>query len=164
MNVPPSPGHDWKQSLAALAGKRVVLVGIGRRDSGDDGVGPLVVELLRARTSLSLLDAQTTPENFIGPIARATPDVVLLVDAAAFSAPPGEVRLFQGPDLDETDFTTHAMSPRLFLDFLAQRTGARTLLLAVQPARTGPAVPMSPPVHDAARSIADFLARLFPSA
>ncbi len=158
------PSHpDWKRELAALVGKRITVVGIGRPHAGDDGVGPLVITLLRLRTSLTLIDAQAVPENFVGPITRSHPDVILLVDAVGFHAPVGSIRLLQGADLDETDFTTHAMSPRLVLDFLARGTAARTLALAVQPGRSGPDAPMSDPVRDAAHAIADHLAGLFPA-
>ena len=163
MTTSPSPDTDWKRSLAAFAGRRLAVVGIGRRDAGDDGLGPLVIALLAGRASLSLFDAQTAPENFVAPIARANPDLILLVDAVAFAAPPGHIRLFEPSALDETDFTTHAMSPRLLLDFLARRTGARTLVLAVQPVSSALGSPMTPPVRAAAHAIADALASLFPA-
>ena len=154
---------DWMRSLAPFTSARLVLVGIGRHDSGDDALGPLVVSLLRGRTSLALFDAGTAPENFVGPIVRARPDLILLVDAVHFSAPPGSIRLLGPSELDETDFTTHAMSPRLVLDFLLERTGAQSRVLAVQPQTSGPGLLLSEPVREAARSIADFLARTFPA-
>ena len=162
MDAQTSPGRDWTDRLAEFVGTRLTVVGIGRPDAGDDGVGGLLINLLAGRTSASLFDAETTPENFIGPITRTAPDVIVLVDALHFDGPVGEVRLLEPDQLANTDFTTHALSPQILLDFLTERTGARCLVLGVQPGRSGLNTPMSPPVADAARHIADVLSRLFP--
>ena len=162
MHAPETSASAWEQGLTALTGKRLVVMGVGRSESGDDGLGPLVVGLLSGRTSATLLDAATTPENFAGPVTRAKPDVLLMVDAVNFSAPVGRVRLLRARELAETDFTTHAMSPRLLLDFISEQTGAEILVLGVQPGRSGFEAPMSEPVRQAAGQIADLLARLFP--
>lgn len=164
MNTQTSPDRDWTDRLAEFAGTqtRLTVVGIGRPDAGDDGVGPLIINLLAGRTSASLFNAETTPENFIGPIAKTAPDVILLVDALHFDGPVGDVRLIEPDQLANTDFTTHAPSPQILLDFLAERTGARCLVLGVQPERSGMNTPMSLPVRDAARHVADVLSRLFP--
>ena len=163
MHSPEPSESAWEEGLTALVGKRLVVMGVGRSESGDDGLGPLLISLLSGRTSATLLDAATTPENFVGPVSRAKPDVVLMVDAVHFSAPVGRVRLLRADDLAENDFTTHAMSPKLLLDVIAEQTGAQVLILGVQPGRTGFGTPMSPPVRQTAAHIADLLARLFPA-
>lgn len=147
-----------------MAAQRPVVLGMGRPEAADDGAGPLLVRLLVGRTSAVLYNAATAPENFVGPVAAARPDVVLLVDAVHFNAPVGSVRLFRPGELEETDFTTHGMSPELFLNFLTARTGAVCLVLGIQPGTLGSETEMSAPVRLAVQTVAGALARLFPPA
>ena len=158
MHTPEVNPNDWGGRLRALSGGRLVVVGIGRAESGDDGVGPLVVRLLSGRTEAKLIDAGSAPENFVGPIVREKPEVVLFVDAVHFGGEIGEVCLVEPSRLDNSDFTTHAMSPQLLLEYISQETGARTLVVGIQPGASGFNRPMSEAVREAARRVADVLA------
>ena len=80
---------SWKTALMNHLKEPAAVVGIGNPQSGDDGVGPEVVRLLRGRTRAMLFDCETAPENFIGPLAEARPASILLVDATPTGSTPG---------------------------------------------------------------------------
>jgi hydrogenase maturation protease len=154
--------ESWKSALGARLAEPVAVVGVGNSVCGDDGAGPEVVRLLRGRTRAALFDCQTAPENFTGPIARAGPRCILLVDAAPTGARPGAVGLFETERLHETSFHTHAASPALFLGLLVERTGADGFLIGIQPKASGLGAVMSDEVAAAAREVADAIAQLLP--
>ena len=52
------------ERLAECAEHPCVLVGIGNSMRGDDGFGPLVVDLLGDKTSVPLFNVGETPENW----------------------------------------------------------------------------------------------------
>lgn len=156
--------QSWKTALMDRLSEPAAIVGIGNSQSGDDGVGPEVVRLLAGRTRAKLFDCQTAPENFIGPIARAKPKCIVLVDAAPFETAPGTIGVFAQECLHETTFHTHVSTPALFLDLLVERTGAGCFLIAVEPEQSGLGTRMSPRVSAAASAIADAIAELLPPA
>jgi hydrogenase maturation protease len=156
----------WKAQLAQRLVEPVAIVGIGNPDSGDDGVGPEVVRLLKGRTRAALFDCGGVPENFIGPIARARPKTVVLVDAVPIpsGAPaPGTVALYALSSLREATFHTHAASPALFLDVLVERTRAECFMIGIQPKAVALGVAMSGEAAAAARDVADVIAAALPA-
>ena len=154
--------ESWKTALMNRLVEPAAIVGIGNTQSGDDGVGPEVIRLLRGRTRALLFDCQTAPENFIGPIAQAKPACIILVDAVPVGAPTGTVQIFALECMHETTFHTHASTPALFLDMVVERTGAECFMLGVEPRSIGFGEAMTPEVTAAARDIADCIAQCLP--
>jgi hydrogenase 3 maturation protease len=122
--------------LDGLAGRKVVVVGIGNTLRGDDGAGSLVADRLRAWHPDVVFDAAQAPENYLAPIRRAAPDVVVLVDAADFGGRPGEVRTASAEDVEGSMMGTHAAPLSMFMRVLKEDTGADVMLLAVQAVTT----------------------------
>lgn len=103
---------------------------------GDDGFGPELVKRIRG-IPVHAIDAGTTPENYLGPVARMRPNLVLVADAADMGGKPGEAALLSREEMDQIGgFSTHTMSPALFMRQIEELCGARMLMLAVQPAST----------------------------
>jgi len=148
---------NWQTELARLWKPTVVVLGIGRRDHGDDAAGPLLIDRLPAGADLVGIDCGTVPENFVGVAARHQPGLVLLVDACHTGAPAGTIHLLSPDQLAQTGLGTHGLTPALFLEMLQQETGVPCVVLAVEPARVGPDLPPSPCVQKALRSISDAL-------
>ena len=151
---------------------RVVVVGIGNPGRGDDGAGPRVARLLARHLPpapppegggdriVAAIAAETTPEAEAGRIAELRPDVVLLVDAVDFGAPPGSACLFDEEDLAaRTGWSSHRPPLLLLMEYLAGRTGARVILLGIQPADVGWSARMTEPVRAAASAVARCLYR-----
>lgn len=123
-------------SLDGLAEGKVVVVGIGNTLRADDGAGSLVAGRLRERHPDVVFDAAQAPENYLAPIRRVGPDVVVLVDAADFGGSPGEVRAATADDVEGLMMGTHAAPLSMFMRVLGHETGADVRLVAVQVAIT----------------------------
>lgn len=123
--------------LDGLAGGKIVVVGIGNTLRGDDGAGSLVADRLAALYPGVVFDAAQAPENYLAPVRRAAPGVVLLVDAADFGGRPGEVRIASIEDVEGSMLGTHAAPLSMFMRILKEDTGADVHLLAIQAVNTG---------------------------
>ncbi|MCK4510808.1 hydrogenase 3 maturation endopeptidase HyCI [bacterium] len=135
-------------NLNELAEGRVVVVGIGNTLRADDGAGSFVAERLRERHPDVVFDGAQAPENYLGPIRRAGPAVVVLVDAADFGGNPGEVRMATAEDVEGLMMGTHAAPLSVFMRVLDHETGADVKLVAVQVASTALGVNMTSEVAD----------------
>ncbi len=112
---------------------RVTIVGIGNILRSDDAFGPRLIEKLCNKIDAVCIDAGSAPENYLGKIAKENPDTVLIVDAVDLGKSPGEYALLTKEDILNSGLTTHNLSPRVFMDFLAKQTKAKIYLLGVQP-------------------------------
>ncbi|MBI2407261.1 MAG: hydrogenase 3 maturation endopeptidase HyCI [Gemmatimonadetes bacterium] len=134
---------------------RVAVVGVGNPLRADDGVGCRIAGALAdacrrgplaRRGGLTVVDAEDVPENFLGVVTAARPDVVLFVDSANLGASPGSSALLDAATLDDAGACTHRTPLRLTASLIERLTGAAVLLLAVQPASLEWGEPMSEPV------------------
>lgn len=115
---------------------KTVFVGIGNNLRGDDGIGPLIIEKLHRLTSCPCIDAGLVPENSFGPIAKENPDTVVIIDAVHLFLKPGAYRLLSAEEVLETGFSTHTLSPSVFMQYLKEATNAEVYLLGIQPVNT----------------------------
>jgi len=80
----------------------LAIIGLGNVLLGDDGFGPFVVELLRRRYDFSpgveLLDLGTPGLGLISYLHGH--DAVVIVDAVAGAGNPGDVRVYEGAELE----------------------------------------------------------------
>lgn len=115
--------------------KRVAVVGVGDELNVHDRLGMLAakeVEGLHLETVRVFL-AGTVPESVTGPIRRYKPDVVLLLDAADMGARPGSVALVEPDEIRASLLSTHALPLSVVMDFLGKDTGAKVILIGIQP-------------------------------
>jgi len=150
---------NWQGALKKRLKGKVALVACGNPLRGDDGLGPFVAEHLEPAETLAVFSCETAPENFISPIVRTKPQMVVVLDTADLGVSPGTVRLVEPDDIVETDFSTHAMSLRLFMSVIKERTNADSLLLAVQPLSSRFDEGLSPEVKEAAEEIMAFFSK-----
>lgn len=115
-----------------LKGK-VVIIGVGNALKGDDALGPALVGRIAGRTRAVTIDAGSAPENHTRAITRERPDTILIVDAVDLDGQAGEAELLREEDIMKGGFSTHTISPHLFIQYLAAETGADIYLLGVQP-------------------------------
>jgi len=151
-----------RHRLAGALRGNVLIVGVGNTDRGDDGAGPLLIRLLEGRVGAQCLDAGVAPENFLEVIVRATPDTVLLIDAADFGGAPGEVGFYAAADIDAGGLSTHALSLSMMCGYLQARSPVRVWLLAIQPEQTDNDR-LSDAVAGALQELADLVAELIPA-
>ena len=110
----------------------LVVVGIGNPLRGDDGFGPSLVRELQG-LPFTCIDAGTAPESHVGAIVRTNPETVIIADAVSLDEKPGSWKIIEPGDIARTGFSTHDLSPSLFLEYLGSQTNATIWLLAVQP-------------------------------
>jgi len=139
--------------------RNVLVVGIGNPDRGDDGIGPLVAQLLAGRVPPDVAIIKRTGDT-LGLIEDwAGHDAVVLVDAAAPGTTPGSVRridlLKDELPADLSLSSTHAFGVANTVG-LARTLGLlpRSLIVyAVEGGNFGPGVPLSPAVAAAADEV-----------
>jgi len=121
-------------NLDEIAVGRVLIVGIGNRQRGDDGVGPVLIDKLSSAGFTNILDVGTVPENYTKFIIQYCPDTVILVDALSFGGRPGNWRIFTPDECNEYGFSTHNASLNVFASYIRQYIPAKIFLLGIQPA------------------------------
>jgi hydrogenase maturation protease len=148
-------GADRTGSLA-----RLLVVGVGNPDRGDDGIGPLVARQLLGRVSPSVAIIERSGDALALIDDWAGRDAVILVDAAAPGAAPGQVH--------RIDLLEEALPPEVSLSSthafgvaeavgLAHTLGllpARVIAYAIEGANFDPGAPVSPKVAAAAGEVA----------
>ena len=155
-----SPG--WRSVLRreVAAARRLVVLGVGAPENGDDAAGVFCAEEIRRglrggrfRRARVLVSADV-PESATGPIRRFRPTLVLIVDSALSKRRPGAVFFVARKDLAEESLTTHAIPLRFLMDYIEGTIGGRVLLLGIQPKAVAWGSPLSAPVRSAARVVA----------
>lgn len=151
---------------------KTIVVGVGNRLRCDDGVGCLIIDLLKERrmvdsclcgndrTDIEVIDTGAVPENYIEPIIEKKPERVIFVDACLFDGKPGEFRLF-GPEsfekLDLPNFSTHTLPLNLIAQLINAATGAKVYLLGIQPYQRGTGEKLSPVLASALPAILSYI-------
>jgi hydrogenase 3 maturation protease len=144
-----------------LAGKQVLLLGVGNRSRGDDGVGSYLVKRLQKKINIPWIDAGDVPENFIGSIESSGANFVLVVDAADFGAGPGEIALLEMPQLKEFRVSTHTANLSVLFRVIPKEKRPDALLVAIQPGSTASGRGLSEAVRESLDGLEYLLLRLF---
>ena len=152
------------ESLAQWRDSRVVILGVGNTLKGDDAAGPLVCERLSGRVSASVIDAGTTPENYIRPVLKASPDILLIVDAVDFGGCPGQIRVCAPDQIRRFAFSTHALSLHLSIDVVRREKKLDVYVIGIQAGRMRMGDCLSPAIQAAVETLVDTLTELFGAA
>lgn len=122
----------------------ILVLGLGNTLLTDDGVGVHVIDSLKAdlvhRSDIDLLDGGTMGLSLLPDVEDA--EALILVDAAEIGGAAGDVRCFEGADMDHQlrgkKRTAHevAAADLLHAAALTGRRPERRALIAVQPAST----------------------------
>jgi hydrogenase 3 maturation protease len=141
---------------------RVVVVGVGSEMRGDDAVGMEVVRRLRGALkspNVLFVESGVAPENFTSQIRRFKPSHVIFIDATDFGAKPGEIVLAEPGAITGQSISTHTMPLSILAKYLREQTGAKIVLLGIQPARAQMGAEMSGPVKDSIKRVEEILLR-----
>lgn len=114
--------------------KKLVLT-VGNELMGDDAAGPLLAQILEKNplSGWEVIDGGTMPENCLYLIREMRPDLVLVVDAADMSLPPGSVRLIPPEEIGEALLMTTHNLPLTYLIRALQEFVPEVYLLGIQP-------------------------------
>ncbi len=149
--------REFKKKIRDMLKGRIVYMGMGNILRGDDGIGPKLVEALRKKGA-ETVDAGTVPENYVGPVKRLEPDMIVMIDAVHLEREPGAVELLKRDEiLENSGFSTHSLSPVLVMERLESETGAEVFMLAIQPGTLKLGDPLSPAVNSLLATLTDLL-------
>ena len=132
-----------------------VLLTVGSVLRGDDAAGPLLAKMMSGdpETGWTVIDGGQTPEDELRTIRRLSPDVVVVVDAAAMGLEAGAIRRLGVDDVAQSFLiTTHAL-PMAFLLGQLEEAAETMLFLGIQPADTTFFNPLTPAVKAAVEEL-----------
>jgi len=143
-------------------GKKVLILGIGNRMRGDDGVGSILAERLgKRKLGIPIIDAGDVPENYLGPIEGSGADLVLVLDAADLGASPGDLSLIEMNQLKQMGISTHTANLGLVFQVIPESRRPDAILVAIQPEQMEPWQGLSPSVEVAMKGLERLLVHLF---
>jgi len=108
-----------------------ILLGVGNRLLGDDGIGPEVVRQVQGSDWVAI-DGGSAPENVIGLVAGEHPDLLVIVDAARMGLPPGTFRRLPLTATDRMLASTHGLPLSFLIDCLGG-SASKIVLIGVDP-------------------------------
>ncbi|MFC1632167.1 hydrogenase maturation peptidase HycI [Candidatus Omnitrophota bacterium] len=142
-----------QKNLPDILKGKTVIVGIGNTLRGDDGAGPALIAQVAGKVKAVCIDAGTSPENYAGKITQQAPDTILLVDALHLECEAGAYEILTKDEILNSGFSTHDLSPRMFIEYLEQQTQAEIYLLGIQPQTIAFGQEISPEVKQAIEQI-----------
>jgi hydrogenase 3 maturation protease len=132
---------DWLSRLrtdlsSRFQGKsrdRIVFLGVGNRMRGDDGIGPVFIDMLKDQVPHAI-DASYLPENYTSVVKRLKPEAVVFIDAVKFDGQlPGYARMLEIEDVEKRRISAHNFSLDVIMGYLKEETGADVFMIGVQP-------------------------------
>ncbi|MEO0074957.1 MAG: hydrogenase 3 maturation endopeptidase HyCI [candidate division WOR-3 bacterium] len=151
----------------------IVILGVGNRLRGDDGIGSIVATELKEMLTKGLIkvinkevfiyDTESSPENYLDKVIDKKADWVIFIDACDFKAQAGEFRLFDGDEINDIAYgflSTHTLPLTLTIELIRKQTNSKISLLGVQPKSLTFGEVLSPEVSAVKSKIIDFLKQL----
>jgi len=126
---------------------RIVLMGIGSENRGDDAAGSLIAQALKSKNNFCSIDCSDIPESYTGPAKEFQPDSILFIDAIDFGGQPGDVTFLKPEMLKEIRFNSHHPSLRHVMDYLRSETGSKVNLIGIQPGNIAPGSGVTPAIQ-----------------
>jgi len=140
-----------------IEGRSILLLGVGNRLRGDDAVGSLMVERLKGKVNIPLIDAGDVPENYLGPIEESGAEVVLVVDATEMGGNVGDVAIFDIEQVQGMSISTHMANLGLMFQVIPPEKRPQVILLGIQPGNMELGQALSEPVHATMENLAEIL-------
>ena len=134
---------------------KTLVMCIGNRDGGDDGIGPFIADLLK-ENNVDVIDAETIPENYTGVIKQYKPDKLIIVDAVDMNLEVGEIRVIRENAIGEMHITTHGIPLSVLIKYLKQYI-EDIILVGIQPRKMSGR--LSKEMEESGRKLASLIIR-----
>jgi hydrogenase 3 maturation protease len=148
--------NSLKEKLRDIG--HLLIIGVGNELGCDDAAG---VELsrqmrreFRRSKKVDIIEAGTTPENYISSIRKLRPSHILIVDAAQMGLSPGSVRIIERSEIGGFAFSTHSLPLSFLIDYLEKNSQAVVIVVGIEPLDVGFGKKLSKPI---AKSIVDLV-------
>ncbi|RQD81088.1 MAG: hydrogenase 3 maturation endopeptidase HyCI [Methanocalculus sp. MSAO_Arc1] len=142
----------------------ILILGVGNTLLSDDGAGCSVADAIAVSASsassasstsspgLIAWNGGTAPENFTAPIRRASPALLIIVDAARMGLPPGSIRSIPPEKIDDTSIGTHMLPLSHLINYLSPDI-PDILFIGIEPKTIEPGEGLSEVVQKAAEQL-----------
>ena len=145
-----------------VSGDKLVILGIGNEDNGDDAVGLYVLTILQKESLPSWVTnfyCERVPEHFLGKISNIKPNRIMILDAADMKEIPGAIAIFPKEAVSSGfHFSTHTLSLTMLEEFLKPIVpDLVTAYVGIQPKQMYFDTPISEECKAAAEEFADLL-------
>ena len=132
-----------------------VLFVAGNSYRSDDGVGPYIAGMLapflHGIPKIHLINANTTPENYVDEVIRISPEFLVILDAANFKKDPGEfIFLDDEKDLPKNSISTHTLPLNLIASLIRSECSCSIIYIGIQISDICPGEGLSKEVRKAA--------------
>jgi hydrogenase 3 maturation protease len=143
---------------------RTVVIGVGNELKADDGIGIRVAKQLQKDglpgKDIMVIPADV-PENWIQPIAKFRPELLILVDTADFKGKAGEIRAIKDQEISKVFTNTHSVPLILFLEAIRKQVPkTKTVFIGIQPKTMDFGKPMSREVRLAGNKAMDAIKKI----
>ena len=143
---------------------RTVVIGVGNELKADDGIGIRVAKQLQQDglpgKDIMVIPADV-PENYIQPIAKFRPELLVLVDTADFKGKAGEIRAIKDQEISKVFTNTHSVPLILFLEAIRKSSPkTKTIFIGIQPKTMDFGKPMSREVRQAGNKAMDAIKKI----
>jgi len=151
----------FEELQSRIEDKNVLLLGVGNRSRGDDGVGSFLIKRLQKKVKIPMLDMGDVPESYISQIESSGANMVVIVDAADFGADPGEIALIEFSDIKKLGVSTRCANLEVLFRVIPKSKRPDLLLVAIQPGAESSVVGLSEPVRTSLDGLEFLFKRLF---
>ncbi len=142
--------------------ERLVLIGVGNENLGDDGVGVYIVNSIhKATKSNFVLNGGSVPENITHKLRNLLPTHILLIDAANFNEEPGSFILATSDDVVGKSISTHQLPLSILMKYLENEYHANVRLLCIQIESKIPSMKLTQSVLHTANNLINILIPYF---
>lgn len=120
-------------SLSSSSSNTVVVLCIGNREGGDDGVGPYIADKLgKLRHDVVVIDCGVMPENYTSVVKKNNANVVVLIDAVEMNLNAGEIRSIDEKKVGVMHISTHGIPLSVLMKYLKEFVGF-VVFIGIQP-------------------------------
>lgn len=162
---------SWQSSLlesirlqASNPDERILFLGVGQEENGDDGAGLAVITAIRTlshkQSRFVFLNGGAFPENQTSTIRKLSPAMVVFIDAAQMNLEPGEAKLLTLDEIGGLSASTHSLPLSTIGQYLQDDLECSVMVLGIQPYRNEPGTPLSPIIQEKVIIIAKCLAEM----
>jgi len=108
----------------------VLIMCIGNRDNGDDGIGPYIADIFPETKGFTAVDCGVVPESFTH-LSRDA-ERIILIDAVDMELEPGEIRIVPKDRIPTGSVSTHNIPLSMLMEYL-EMEGKSVILVGIQP-------------------------------
>lgn len=98
----------------------LVILCIGNKYGGDDGIGPYIAKNLlnKKNDNFYVIDSGTTPENYTSMIKKLNPKILIIIDAVEMGLKPGDIRIIDKEKIGVMHISTHNIPISILISYL----------------------------------------------